>query len=266
MKEMQEIKDIEQSTSDDENNSFINKDTNKTKEKDKQINEKDNSFITKDSKEISLKNENTDDNNIFNEIDSNSPLINNKTPNRFFGLKLYLNNDVCFQFLKMTKIGKSTAFFYNKNDDPLLIIGPQWPYCLAMLLGISLIYIFIYYYYNKNSSTFVKIFDWIFYILWNISYIFTSIKNPGYPKMCSDTIKGTKEMLYCEKCELWYKPTSSTIHCEICDICIEGFTHHCIWFGHCIGINNKKEFYFFLIISFLFPVYLISNIILSGRN
>ena len=103
MTEMQEIKDIEQSTSDDENNSFINKDTNKTKEKDKQIEEKDNNFVSKDSKEIFLKNENTDDNNIFNEIDSNSPLINNKTPNRFFGLKLYLNNDVCFKFFKNDK-------------------------------------------------------------------------------------------------------------------------------------------------------------------
>ena len=263
---MKEMMDIDSVSTNDESNSFINKDMNKTKEKEKHHEEKDNNFKSKDSNEIFLAKDKNDENNIFNEIDSNSPLINNKAPNRFFGLKLYLNNDVCFQFLKMTKIGKSTAFFYNKNDDPLLIIGPQWPYCLAMIIAITLIYIFIYFYYNKNSSTLVKIFDWFFYILWNLSYIYTSIKNPGYPKMCSETIKGTKEMLYCEKCELWYKPTTSTIHCEICDICIEGFTHHCIWFGHCIGINNKKEFYFFLIISFIFPVYLISNIILSGGN
>jgi hypothetical protein len=58
----------------------------------------------------------------------------------------------------------------------------------------------IYIYYNSKSSTIIKILDWMLYILWNISYIFTSIKNPGYPKMCSDTIKGTKEMLYSEKC------------------------------------------------------------------
>ena len=207
-------------------------------------------------------------NNIFNDDDSNLLLDNStiKEQNRIFSLKLYLNPNQCLQLFKMSKLGKSFAFFFDKNDDPLIIIGPQWPYCLAMIIAITLIYIFIYFYYNKNSSTLVKIFDWFFYILWNLSYIYTSIKNPGYPKMCSETIKGTKEMLYCEKCELWYKPTTSTIHCEICDICIEGFTHHCFWFGHCIGINNKKEFYFFLIISFIFPVYLISNIILSGGN
>ena len=260
------MKEIELSSTDDESNSFKNNDINSKKEIEKEIKETKTSFVSQDSTEIFLKEDEKNDNNLFNEVDSNSLLINNKTPNRFFGLKLYLNNDVCFQFFKMTKIGKSTALFYNKNDDPLFIIGPQWPYCLGLTIGITIIYIFIYFYYNTNSSTFVKILDWIFYILWSISYIYTSIKNPGYPKMCSETIKGTKEMLYCEKCELWYKPTSSTIHCEICDICIEGFTHHCFWFGHCIGINNKKEFYVFLILSVIFPVYLISNIILSGEK
>ena len=258
------MKEIELSSTDDENNSFKENNTSKKNEKEKETNEKNLILKTKDSTELFLKEEEKNDNNLFNEIDSNSPLINNKTPNRFFGLKLYLNNDICFQFLKMTKIGKSTAFFYNKNDDPLLIIGPQWPYCFALIIIITLIYIFIYFYYNTNSSSLVKVVDWILYILWNISYICTSIKNPGYPKMCSESIKGTKEMLYCEKCELWYKPTSSTVHCEICDICIEGFAHHCFWFGHCIGINNKKEFYAFLILSFIFPVYLMGNIILTG--
>ena len=257
------MKEIELSTRDD---SFKQHDKNKKTEKEKEF--IDNSRLLKslDSTESFKKQEEKIGSDIFDEDDSNSPLINNKTQNKFFGLKLYLNNDICFQFLKMTKIGKSTAFFYNRNDDPLLIIGPQWPFCLALIITITLIYILIYLYFNKNSSTFVKVFDWVLYILWNISYIFTSVKNPGYPKMCSETIKGTKEMQYCEKCELWYKPTSSTVHCEICDICIEGFTNHCFWFGHCIGINNKKEFYVFLILSFIFPVYLMGNIILSGKG
>ena len=260
------MKEIELPSVDDEKNSFKFNESNKITEKIKETKEKNNAFISMNSTEAFLKEDEKSDNNLFNEIDSNSPLINNRTQNKFFGFKLYLNNDICFQFLKMTKIGKSTAFFYNKNDDPLLIIGPQWPYCLVLVFVITFVYIFIYFYYNKNSSLLVKITDWILYILWNISYIYTSIKNPGYPKMCPETIKGTKEMLYCEKCELWYKPSSSTIHCEICDICIEGFTHHCFWFGHCIGINNKKEFYSFLILSLIFPIYLMGNIILTGKK
>ena len=97
---MKEMMDIESSSTNDESNSFINKDINKKKEKEKHHEEKDNNFKSKDSNEIFLVKDKNDENNIFNEIDSNSPLINNKAPNRFFGLKLYLNNDVCFQFLK----------------------------------------------------------------------------------------------------------------------------------------------------------------------
>ena len=261
------MKEIELSTTnDDEKNTFIKDDSDIKKENEEEIKDINNIKKPKDSTEYLTEDDEMNENKILNEIDSNAPLIINKTPNRFFGLKLYLNNDICFQILKMTKIGNTKAFFYNKNDDPLFIIGPQWPYCLALIISITLIYIFIYLYYNKNSSTLVKVLDWILYILWDLSYVFTSVKNPGYPKMCSETIKGTKDMLYCEKCELWYKPSSSTIHCEICDICIEGFTHHCFWFGHCIGINNKKEFYAFLILSFIFPIYLMVNIILFSNK
>ena len=260
------MKEIELSSKDEEKDSFISNDTDTTRDTEKEIKENKLSMKSMNSKDFFIQKDEKIDNNLNKEVDSNSPLIINKTPNIFFGFKLYLNNDICFQFMKKKKIGKSTAFFYNKNDDPLLIIGPEWPYCFALIIVITIIYIFIYIYYNSKSSTIIKILDWMLYILWNISYIFTSIKNPGYPKMCSDTIKGTKEMLYCEKCELWYKPSSSTVHCEICDICVEGFTHHCFWFGHCIGINNKKEFYVFLIISFIFPIYLMFNIILCGEK
>ena len=190
----------------------------------------------------------------------------NKSPNLIYGLRLYLSPNKCFQLFKMTKMGKSFAFFYNKNDDPMCIIGPQWQYCIILLIIATVAYIFIYLYYNNKSTTLIKISDWIFFGIWLLSYIFICIKNPGYPKNCSESIKGTKEMSYCDKCEIWYKLSSSTIHCEICDICIEGYTHHCTWTGHCIGGDNKKYFYLFLLISILFPIYLMINIALFGKH
>ena len=209
-----------------------------------------------------------DDSNNINDDDSNSLLLNNlpKAPNNTFSLRLYLNPNKCFQALKMTKMGKSFAFFYDKNDDPLIIIGPQWPYCLLLLFLSILTFIIIYLYYNKKSTIMIKISDWIFFGIWIISYICMCMKNPGYPKMCSESIRGTKDMSYCDKCEIWYKPSSSTIHCEICDICIEGYTHHCLWAGHCIGGNNKKDFYIFLIVSIILPIYLIINIVTIGKH
>ena len=220
------------------------------------------------SKSSLINNGNSMGNNDINDDDSNTLLNNNsfKTPNRIFGLRIYLNPNQCFQMLKMTRMGKSYAFFYDKNDDPLIIIGPQWPYCLVLLLLSTFSFLFIYFYYNIKSTSFIKISDWIFFGIWFISFTLMCVKNPGYPKMCSESIRGTKEMSYCDKCEIWYKPSSTTIHCEICDICIEGYTHHCIWAGHCIGGNNKKDFYIFLIVSAILPIYLIINIASIGKH
>jgi len=208
-------------------------------------------------------------NNLDEEDDYNSLLTNInqiKSSHRIFELRLYLNSKKCFQLFKMNKIGKSYSFFYNKNDDPLIIIGPQWPYCIILFIASMLSFIFIYLYYNQKSTLIIKISDWLLFFVWSFSYFSMCTKNPGYPKMCPESIKGSKEMSYCDKCEIWYKPSSSTIHCEICDICIEGYTHHCFWTGHCIGGNNKIDFYFFLIMSFLFPIYLMANIAIIGKH
>ena len=251
------MKENEISSGNVEVESFLINDSNIPREKEKY------SQISKLSIDEVNKNVN------LNDDDSNSLLMNssyNKTPNRIFGLNLYLNPNKCFQLFKATKMGKSTALFYNKNDDPLIIIGPQWPYCLILLFITTLVFIFIYLYYNNKSTTFVKISDWIFFGIWIISYILMCIKNPGYPKMCSESIRGTKDMSYCDKCEIWYKPSSSTVHCEICDICIEGYTHHCLLAGHCIGVNNKRDFYAFLAVSIIFPIYLIFNIAIIGKH
>ena len=209
-----------------------------------------------------------ENNNIFNDDDSNLLLNYNtaKGPTGIFKLKLYLNPNQWLQLFKMTKMGKSFGFFYDQNDDPLVIVGPQWHYCIFLLIISTLAFAFIYRYFNNNSTTFIKISDWIIFGIWALSYIYICIKNPGYPQMSTESIRGTKEMSYCDKCEIWHKPTSNTIHCEICDICIEGYTHHCFIIGHCIGINNKKAFYFFLIISFIFPIYLIINISIIAKR
>lgn len=271
----------EKETSDnDEVKSFLINEINKEKEKDKKKDKgnEEEEHIKQENKIQSnqkIKNEENNQikgnsNNIYTYDDSNSFLKNNnninQSPNLSYGLRLYLSPNKCCQLLKMTKMGKSFAFLYNKNDDPMCIIGPQWAYCIFLSIIATLAYIFIYIYYNDKSTTLIKISDWFFFGIWFLSYIFICIKNPGYPKNCSESIKGTKEMSYCDKCEIWYKPSSSTIHCEICDICIEGYTHHCSWTGHCIGGNNKKFFYLFLIISILFPIYLMINIVFFGKH
>ena len=260
------MKENEISSNNEEVETFLVNNSNVEKEKEKER-DKLPSKLTLSVDEDNIKNVNNEMN--LNDDDSDSLLKNNSNnmeQNTIFDLKLNLYPRNCCQSLKMTKMGKSMAFFYDKNDDPLIIIGPQWPYCILLLFLSTLAFVFIYLYYNNRCTIFIKIGDWTFFIIWIISYISMCMKNPGYPKMCSESIRGSKEMSYCDKCEVWYKPSSSTIHCEICDICIEGYTHHCFWAGHCIGGNNKKNFYIFLVTSIIFPIYLIINISTSPKH
>ncbi|CAD8052367.1 unnamed protein product [Paramecium primaurelia] len=53
-----------------------------------------------------------------------------------------------------------------------------------------------------------------------------------------------QELKFCDPCQI-YK-TRSTAHCRRCDNCVEGFDHHCLWLGQCIGQRNYCTFYLFI--------------------
>ena len=197
--------------------------------------------------------------NHFDSSLSKDPNNSFKSTYEKFGIKLHIPENLTSIF-KISKIGKSVGLFPNKNGDPQIIIGPQWPFFLLFQIISLCTFLYIYNKYNENSTNFIKILDWLFFIIWIITSIIVSLKNPGYPKISLESVGGNKEMLYCDKCEIWYKPLSSTFHCDICDICVEGHIRHCLLTGHCIGDNNKKIFYGFLIISAIFTIYLLLKI------
>ena len=64
---------------------------------------------------------------------------------------------------------------------------------------------------------------------------------------------------YCPKCNIIIDDGYKIKHCYICDYCIEGFDHHCIWIGKCLGENNKN---IFLLLLFLIELNFIINIII----
>lgn len=62
--------------------------------------------------------------------------------------------------------------------------------------------------------------------------------NPGNP---SD-LDGDKKCLKCRA----QKPCR-THHCSVCRKCILKFDHHCPWLNNCVGNNNVRYFYLFLV-------------------
>ena len=196
-----------------------------------------------------LNNPNEEDQSIYPQINSNSTYmkiaIKYKLPPNFSSI------------FKISKLGNSYGFCPDVNGDSNILIGPHWYFFIIFFSLFSL----FFYYFNKYiiSSANILILTYIerlFYISWAITYLLTSIKNPGYPKTNLENIRGSKQMSYCDKCELWYRPKSKTYHCKKCDVCIEGHKYHCLITGHCIGRKNKKEFYIFIMLSILYGFYL----------
>ena len=91
---------------------------------------------------------------------------------------------------------------------------------------------------------------WFIYGLFTVSYNYTCLINPGYPKITKDSLEGAPGLVYCRRCKLWVG--KKVTHCSECEICIEGYDHHCPWTGHCVGKNNICSFF-----TFLFSIVLI---------
>jgi hypothetical protein len=59
-------------------------------------------------------------------------------------------------------------------------------------------------------------------------------------------LKGRKyKVKICSTCMIM-RPLG-TSHCGVCDTCVERYDHHCPWVGNCIGKNNYRYFYLFLV-------------------
>jgi len=105
------------------------------------------------------------------------------------------------------------------------------------------------------------------YILFLISFIYTGIINPGYPKHDEDSLnnKNQRNNKFCEVCKIWVNTNIKTKHCNFCNICVEKMDHHCPWTGKCIGKRNLFPFYIFILAVYGFIGYEI-YIILSFKD
>ena len=166
------------------------------------------------------------------------------------------------------KLGNTYTFFGDIYGNPKLIIGPHWPLYVFVTILFSLATYFVYSYFGKYINFFLKFIGIIIYLIFLISYTYTALINPGFPKHDIDSITGEprKKFYYCNICKIWANLEKKTQHCPDCNICVEGNDHHCPWTGKCIGQKNQKSFIIFVCSVFVLFIYLIILIAIVDKN
>ena len=166
--------------------------------------------------------------------------------------------------------GNYKIFKYDKNGDPLFLIGPDYAYFYFLFI-LNLIYFFflsgvIIVLSNFLSSIIGIILNLIQFIL----FIICGFKNPGLPKreLQNEILLEKYPYQYkrCPLCHFIIDKSKHFIHCNICGCCCEGYDHHCPWTSKCIGKGNIFYFNATLFMICIIFIYIIISIILAQPN
>ncbi|CAD8132973.1 unnamed protein product [Paramecium octaurelia] len=157
--------------------------------------------------------------------------------------------------VKQLKRKKGSQYcFWFRNDEPLITIGPHWPFPLFLTVVLILGTYYIGFIFYKSDILFriVQSCSGLFLIL---TFLITALKNQGINYKSSNTAFTEH---WCSICSM--HKSKGTIHCKDCNICIRGYDHHCIWIGKCVGEGNQFAFNVFILAFLVF--FLINYVLL----
>lgn len=179
---------------------------------------------------------------------------------------------------KPFRLGNTYTCLWFKGE-PLIVVGPHWPFFICLNLFVSgICNLYFYFFWNimyelpRNIGIFL-------YITFLACYWFTALYNPGIPinrhvsliQEDNNSLVDEKDFRkqkkkenlpipnkrICRVCNLVIDLNVKMIHCPDCDICVEELDHHCPWTSKCIGKNTIYSFYGFVISLFLLFFFLI---------
>ena len=184
---------------------------------------------------------------------NNLKIVNKGKNNKTENLIKNNNNNSKSKYYKF--VGHTIFVFMDKEDNPLLIIGPEWPLFVCFFSLVNILYFIVTIKFWNKFSYRSKLINQISYWAFTLSYSFTALINPGYPKNNHGRKTGypRDEYYFCPECHFYVRRKTNASHCYDCGICIEQQDHHCPWTSHCVGKNNIISFYIF-ILSTLFSI------------
>lgn len=130
---------------------------------------------------------------------------------------------------------------------------PHYFVFLHYFLVINVHFVFFAVIFPRNDIGFLT---WLIPILFASSYVLYEVAHRSSPAYIE--INGNNPLLLptnqssdiiCRTCKI-VKPLRSK-HCRICDRCVYRFDHHCPWVCNCVGNNNYKYYYSFLLVQIL---------------
>ena len=84
------------------------------------------------------------------------------------------------------KVGNTYIFLLDKNNNPLITIGPHWIMFLICFLFITAGFLFLFIYYFKFLTIFLFIPGILIYLVFSYVYIYILLTDPGIPKRVND--------------------------------------------------------------------------------
>ena len=94
---------------------------------------------------------------------------------------------------RILKLGNSYGFCPDINGDPIILIGPHWPFFLLTFFIITIIYIIIHKsYIILIQYIIINYIGWLLYLIWAIIFFFFIFKKSRLSKNKFRKYKGIK--------------------------------------------------------------------------
>ena len=161
--------------------------------------------------------------------------------------------------------GNMKMYLYTEKNGPLIVLGPEWPSSLLVL--ILLIIFDIYYFYRVTLDPGMRSYGMLISFLHVVFYIICFLKNPGIPpkelwienyfKNKNNEFDKKYSIRICKDCKIIIESSENIVHCKTCNVCVKGMSHHSFWIGKCVGYRNKCYYNCFTIMTVIFVFFLV---------